>query len=315
MLVRNLTEYLKINHGGENRTIRQVMKDHWFDYLLFLPTLLFLLLIVGIPFIQGVWMSFHQWPLQGGHEWIGLGNYTYLWNWDVFWTSVRATLIYATTTVGQLVIAILAALLVKHIDIEWLKSATNATFLVPYAMPPVVTGMLWTFLLEPNAGPFFGYLVEWGLLQEPIFWDVNGDTAMATVMGVMAWTFWPFMFLIILSTLESIPEEYYESARIYGANRIEQFRYVTLPQLKSAIMVAVSIRLVWNLAKVSQPLQLTGGGPGYETSILAILMYRFAWQQGRMGMSFAVGMVLLAISLIFVFLFIREFESSREAKQ
>jgi len=76
--------------------------------------------------------------------------------------------------------------------------------------------------------------------------------------------------------------------------------------------VAVSIRMVWNLTKVSQPLQLTGGGPGFETSILAVLVYRFGWLQGSLGRAFAVGVILLLVTLGFIVLFIREFERQSE---
>jgi len=119
------------------------------------------------------------------------------------------------------------------------------------------------------------------------------------------------MFLIILASRQSIPDEYYESAKVYGAIRFQMFRRITLPQLKSAILVALSPRLVWNLAKVSQPLQLTGGGPGFETSVLAILLYRFAFDNAAMGLSYAIGIILLLITMVFVALFIREFEKTR----
>jgi ABC-type sugar transport system permease subunit len=104
------------------------------------------------------------------------------------------------------------------------------------------------------------------------------------------------MFLIILASRESIPDEYYETAQVYGSNRVQTFLRITLPQLKSAILVALSIRLVWNLAKVSQAFQLTQGGPGYETSVLGVLLYRFAYSDGQFGMGFAVGMFLLAVT-------------------
>jgi ABC-type sugar transport system permease subunit len=179
-------------------------------------------------------------------------------------------------------------------------------------MPPVVTGAIWLYLLSPTVGPVFQLLVDLGLLENAVYWSTQGDMAMAVIMGVLAWTFWPFMFLIILASLENIPEEYYETARVYGANRIQQFVRITLPQLKSAILVAVSIRVVWNLTKISQPLQMTGGGPGYQTSILAVLVYRFGWLQGRLGLAFATGVILLLVTLGFIIIFIREFQRSTE---
>ena len=304
--VQSYTREVGSTVAGRARSYREVLDENRFAYLLFMPTLVFIVGLIWFPFIRGIWMSFHEWPLLGEARWLGLGNYTYLFGWDPFITSLKATLIYALTTFVQLGVAILAALLLKHQ--KRFKNLINGTFLLPYTMPPVVTGAIWLYLLNPNVGPVFTALTEFGILDQAIYWATEGVPAMAVVMGVLAWTFWPFMFLIILASLENIPEEHYETARVYGAGRLQQFLKVTLPQLKSAILVAVSIRMVWNLTKISQPLQLTGGGPGYDTSILAVLVYRFGWLQGSMGLAFAVGVILLIVTLGFILLFIREFE-------
>lgn len=255
-------------------------------------------------------MSFHEWPFIGEPTWIGLDNYRYLFGWEAFRTSLKATAIYGLGTVIQLILAILAALLVK--DLKRFKSSVSGAMLIPYTMAPVVTGTIWLYLLNPSIGPIFTYLTNNGLLSQPIFWNVNGSAAIMVVTLVMAWTFWPFMFLIILANLESIPEEHYETGKVYGAGRWQRFRYITYPQIKSAILIAVSIRIIWNLVKISQPLQMTGGGPGYDTSILAILLYRFAYNDGAMGIGYAVGMILLIITSVFALIFIREFNRTRQ---
>lgn len=287
--------------------IKSAAEEHWFSYLLLAPTVLFLVFLVWIPFINGVWMSLHQWPFGTGEPiFVGLGNYEYLFSWEPFYTSLKATFIFSLTTVLQLVMAIVAALLV--VNIGRFKSLVSASFLIPYTMPPVATGTIWLYLLDPSLGPVFNFLTQYGILSEPIYWASEGNFALAVVTLVTAWTFWPFMFIIILATLESIPTEYYESARMYGASRWDTFRHITLPHLRSAILVAVSIRFAWNMTKVSQTIQMTGGGPGYDTSILAVFLYRFAYEQGQMGLAFSVGVILLLIMLVFIAIFIREFE-------
>jgi multiple sugar transport system permease protein len=294
---------------GKLREYREAWREERFALLLVLPTVLFLLLLLWFPFVRGVWMSLHDWPFLGDPEFIGLENYSYLFGWEVFYTSLKATLIYSTATVLQLVLALTFALLVA--DLSSFENIISGLYMIPYTMPPVVTGAIWLFILDPSFGPFFQVLMDLGILEGPIYWGVNGDLAITVVTLVTAWTFWPFMFLVILASRQSIPDEYYEAAKVYGASRWQMLRRITLPQLKSAILVALSIRLVWNLAKISQPLQMTGGGPGYETSVLAILLYRFAYNSGDMGQGYAVGVVLLAITLVFVALFIREFERTR----
>lgn len=288
-----------------------VLRDNSFSYLLFLPTLLFLIIVIWYPFVRGIWISFHDWPFIGDPTWIGLGNYEFLWGWEPFFISLRATVIYATTTFLQLVIALAAALAVANLN--HFRNFLSGVYLLPYTMPPVVTGTIWMFLLDPSTGPLFSYLTDNGVLEQAIYWASNGPEGLTVITLVIAWTFWPFMFLILLASRQNIPDAYYESAKMYGANRLQMLWKITLPQMKSAILVAVSIRFIWNLSKISQPLQMTGGGPGYDTSILAILLYRFAFLDAKFGVAYAVGVVLFVISLLFVGIFIREFEKEREA--
>lgn len=277
-------------------------------YLFLAPLIAFLIFIVWVPFLRGIWMSLHNWPLGFSEPtFVGIENYSNILTADRFFVSLKATVIYGFATVIQLVLAVGAALIVDKVRF---KSLFSGMYLLPYTMPPVATGTLWVFLLKPNLGPVFKFLTNTGILAEPIYWGTNGDSALLVVTLVNGWTFWPFMFLIIYATLVSIPEAYYESARVYGANRWETFRYITLPQLKTSIFVVVTLRLVWNLTKVSQPLQMTGGGPGYQTSPLSLLLYRSAFSDGNLGEAFAVGIIFLLLVFAFIVLFIRYFEKS-----
>jgi ABC-type sugar transport system permease subunit len=307
------TETVRSDLWARMVSYRASIEENWFAYLLIFPALLFLVLLMWMPFVQGIWMSLHEWPFAGDPTWVGLGNYRFLFNWGPFYVALQATFIFALTTFIMLAVALLAAFAVR--EINRYKGLLSGIFLIAYTVPPLVTGTIWAYILAPTLGPVFNYLVKWGILEETVYWGTHGDSALAVVMFVTTWTFWPFMFLIISASLESIPEEYYETARVYGANRWQTFFRVTLPQLKSAILVAVSIRMIWNLTKISQILQLTNGGPGYETSVLAVLLYRFAYSRGALGLAYAVGVILLFITIGFTFLFIREFErSSKEAE-
>ncbi|MFB6136827.1 MAG: carbohydrate ABC transporter permease [Halobacteriaceae archaeon] len=291
------------------REVRTTLQKHWFSYLLFVPTLLFLLLVVWFPFLRGVWMSLHVWPAFGEVTWNGLGNYRYVLNWDTFYTSLKATLIYMTMTIMQLALALAATLAVRKL--QRLDRLADGIFLIPYTMPPVVTGTIWLYILNPNFGPIFGWLQSWGIIAKPIYWGINGSSAITVVTLVGAWTYWQFMYLIFIASIQSIPDEHFETAKMYGANRFQRFRYVTLPHMKSAILIAISIRIIRNLVKVSQPLQMTQGGPGYQTSVLAILLYRFTLSQGDYGLAFTIGVIMFALTIGFSYVFIREFQRQR----
>jgi len=292
-------------HERVTRTKDQV-REHWFGYALLAPTLLGLLLVLWFPFVRGIWISFHNWPLLGDPEWAGLGNYTYLLTWGVFYTSLRATVVFGLSVVPQLIVALIGSLLVYRMD--RFKSVVSGIFLLSYSLPAVVVGVIWRYMLNESFGPFFGYLVEFGILSDPIYWSISGDLSLIVITLASAWFYWPFMFLIISAALENIPEAHFEAARLYGANRINIFYKIIYPQIKSALLVAVSLRVIWNLSKVALPLTITGGGPGYETSVLGILLYRLAWSRGSLGQAYSLGIIMIIVSIFFGFFFIREYE-------
>lgn len=284
------------------RTGLQATEERWLIAVFLLPTVAFMVLLLWYPFLQGVWMSLHQWPFMGEPAWVGAGNYTAFLTADYFWVALESTVIYSLSTVVQLALALIAALVLKQRFIRF-QSLWRGVMLIAYAMPPVVVGAFWLFLLDPGLGMVTHYLLAWGILSEPIYWFSDGDWAKWIITFVASWTFWPFMFLILLSALQAIPDSAYELAEIYGANLWQRFRHVTLPHLWHAILVVIILRLAFNLAKIDQPFQLTGGGPGYETSILSVLVYRFAFMSGDFGMAFTVGMFLVVFTLLLIFPF------------
>lgn len=280
--------------------------EEWFPYILLSPIIVYLITVVWYPYLQGFAMSFYEWPLFGEKTFIGLGNYEYLLKWEIFWKSVGVTILYGTQTFGHVVLGTAMALIVWHQ--ERFKSVTSVIFLSPYLVPPLISGTFFRYFLHPDVGPFFKYLNNlFGI--EPVYWMTYGDYALPVVTLIGVWTWSPFVFLLVLAALEGIPQSYYETSYIYGTGLWQRFRYITLPQIKSTLLLAIIIRIIWNLGKVSQPFQITRGGPGYDTSILGILLYRLAWADQTFGLAYAVGVILGLISLAFVSIFIWRFEA------
>jgi len=287
---------------------RRISADTWLIIAFLLPTLAFLIFLIWLPFIQGIWMSFHNWPLIGEPKWKGLENYRDFLAADYFWVVIKSTIFYSFSTALQLGMALVAALALNQKFIP-LKQVWRGVMIMPYAMPPVVTGAIWLYMLDPNMGMVMYYLQKFGIISQPIYWASDATWAKIVITLVASWTFWPFMFLIILAQLQAIPESYYELAEVYGANLWQRFRTVTLPHIKGAMLTAVIIRIVWNLAKIDQPFQLTGGGPGYETSVLSILTYRFAYLSGNFGMAFTVGIFLVLFTFLLIGPFLKKFQA------
>lgn len=289
--------------------IKRIVKQNWLTYSLLVPALLVMGVLVWGSLLNGIWMTFHSWNFLGQSVWVGLENYQYVLGWDTFWTSVRATLIFGVVTFIQIGLAIIAAVTVEHIRF---RNVVRTLFVIPYAIPGLVSGTMWVYLLDPDFGPIIPLLVDLGILDAPLYWGANGTAAMGVIMFASAWAYWPLAFIIISASVDGIPESHYETAKVYGANKTKTFFHVTLPQLKGAILIAISLRLIYNLTKVSQPLQITGGGPGFETSILGILVYRFTQGTRRYGLAMTVGVLLVVITLLAVIPYIRSFESDTE---
>lgn len=284
---------------------KQAIQRDWLTYSMLIPVLLIMGTLVWGTLLDGIWMSFHEYNFLGERSWVGVENYRYVFGWDTFWTSVRATVIFGVVTFTQLFIALVAAIAVKHVRF---RDFLSALFVLPYTIPGLVSGTLWVYMLQPDLGPILPLLVDVGLLEQTIYWGTNGNTAMAVIMFAATWAYWPLVFIILAAALDGIPEEQYETARVYGASKTQAFFHITLPQLKGAILVAVSLRTIYNLTKVAQPLQITGGGPGFDTSILGILVYRFTEGSQRFGLAMTIGVILVALTMLFVIPYIRSFE-------
>lgn len=295
--------------GIANR-IRETTKKYWFSYLLVVPTVFYLILLVWYPGIQGLYMSFFKWPLLGEPSYRGLDNYLYLFQWDVFRRSIFTTIIYGTQTIGHLVLGTVMALIV------WkqrrFKAVSSLIFLIPILLPTIVTGTLFSHILQPDLGPFFKLLVSLGVLNQPIYWPNDGNLALIVITLIGVWTWSSFVFLLVYASLENIPSEHFEAAQLYGANTWNRFRYVTFPQIKSALLIALVLRIIRNLGKVGQPYQITRGGPGFDTSTLGLFVYRLAWERGDLGLAFAGSIVLGALTFVFIIGFLWKFESSSE---
>ena len=150
-----------------------------------------MVLLLWAPLLQGIWMSLHYWPFIGERKWVGLQNYADFMAADYFWTSIRVTLIYSLSTLFQLILALAAALTLSQTFLPF-PALWRGIMLIGYAMPPVVVGAIWLFLLDPSLGMITHYLLAFGIIDAPIYWFSDGAWAKWIITLVASWTFWPF---------------------------------------------------------------------------------------------------------------------------
>lgn len=271
-------------------------------FLLVAPTIIVLVALSIYPLIYAVKVSL-QAESSGGIRWT-LQNFARLLKDDFFQSAMAHTLCYAAIALTfEFLLGLgLAVLLNKAMRG---RSFFRAALLVPMMLPPVVVGVVWRLMLNPNFGAINGTLQGFGAKTESLTWTAKPTLAFAAVIMVDIWQWTPFIFLILLAGMQAIPEEPYEAALIDGSSPWQTFRHVTLPLLKPAILIALLLRTMDLLRVFDQIFILTEGGPGSATETISLYIYRTAFRFGDFGYAAAMSFVLLLLTNIISLLYIR----------
>ncbi|MFH1927044.1 MAG: sugar ABC transporter permease [Chloroflexota bacterium] len=237
-------------------------------------------------------------------EWVGLRNYRFLAQLADFRGSWGVSLKFTTLcVVGQFLVGFgLALVLNQGIKGQNLwRGALLAPWVVPTAAASVV--VMWVF--NANSGVINSILVEVGLLQR--FFNFVGDptAALFTTAGARVWKSYPFVMVVILSGLQTVPVEQLEAATVDGATTLQRFRYITLPHLRYTITVVLLTAFIWSFTSFQFVWIMTEGGPGRATDILPVMVYRWAFMNWRTSRAAAAGTTWLVFLLIFSIVFVR----------
>jgi multiple sugar transport system permease protein len=277
-------------------------RDLLFAILLITPALAVLLLLSIYPLIYSITISL-QIQTSDGVKW-SVSNFTRLFSDSFFLTAMVHTLIYAASALFfEFLIGLILALLLNS-QIRG-RSIFRATLLVPMMLPTVVVGVMWRLMLNPNFGAINGTLREAGVDTEILTWTASPKLAFLSVIAVDVWQWTPFVFLVLLAGLQAIPQEPYEAAVIDGSSRWQTFRFVTLPLLKPAILIALLLRTMDLLRVFDQIFILTEGGPGFATETISLYIYRTAFRFFDFGYAAAMSFVLLGLTNVISTIYIR----------
>ena len=176
--------------------------------------------------------------------------------------------------------------------------------LLPWIFPYVAAAIMWKFLLTYPFGHFNALLTNLGLLEGGRGALDSSDTAMIFAVLVNAWKHFPFIMLMLLSSLKGIPQEIYDAAKVDGATYIQQTRYITLPILRPILSISLLIFTIWSLNAFSIVYLLTGGGPGNATEIITLLIYRMSFIGFDFGLAAAASMILFGIGFCFSLMYV-----------
>ncbi|MGW1373789.1 carbohydrate ABC transporter permease [Streptomyces sp. NPDC002446] len=280
-------------------------RDHgaWF---LVLPALLPILVLSVGPLLYGIGLAFTD--AQSGRTqatgFVGLLNFSDLFQDSLFWDSFRIGLIWAFgVTVPQFFLALGLALLL-HLDLR-LRWLARALAIIPWAMPEVVVGIMWRLVYHPDAGVLNETLRGLGLSgADGRDWLSGLATALPAVVLVGVWAGMPQTTVTLLAGLQNVPRELHEAAAMDGAGAWRRFRTVTWPALKPIALAVTALNFIWNFNSFALVYVLTDGGPGGRTRLPMLFAYEEAFRYGQFGYAATMGLAMVAVISVLLALYL-----------
>jgi multiple sugar transport system permease protein len=272
-------------------------------YAFVAPVALFLCAVIVVPLGKAFWTSLHR--TRGlNTKFVWFANYARVLSDETFWHSLGVSIVFTASSVALHLLLGLALALLLH-TLRFARTPLRILFLTPWMVAPAVGATIWLWLLQPQFGVVNYLLRVLHLASGPVAWLGEPGTALAAIIAVDVWRGVPFVMLLMLAGLGTIPVEQYEAAAIDGANAWQRFRYVTWPNLRYLVVVASTLDIINTIRHYDIIGVMTGGGPAGATEVLPVLLYNTAFRANRFGEAAAIGVALLALVLAFSIVYVR----------
>jgi multiple sugar transport system permease protein len=242
--------------------------------LWYVPAAVLVLLIFLYPILRTFSLSFMHFSLETGFQYrfAGLDNFVRLWSDSRFIASLKVTALFTLTSVAlEFVLGLLSALAVEKIKRG--RRTARTLLLIPWTLPTAIIAVLWMWIFNDQFGLINALLLKMGAGSTPIAWLGRPRSALFAVIIADVWKAFPFVFIVLLAGLQSVPREMYEAIEIDGGTAWHKFRYVVLPYLLPFIFLALIFRIVQAFAVFDLVYVLTGGGPGGATETVSVYGY------------------------------------------
>ena len=279
---------------------RGIVLDRYFTGAAILPTFVVMLGVFGMPLALSLYLSFtgyaqSQGLFSGGY--VGLENYQDLLSDPVFIGSIAITLVYTVAAVAAEMILGLGIALLLNMDLPGIRICRTA-LIIPMMVTPIVGALCWKLLLDPS----HGVINHW--IGQHIIWLGRPDTALVAIWIVGIWQSTPYVMLILLAGLRSLPSDPMEAAAIDGASRRQVFWHVTLPLLRPYLVVALLLRTIFEFRAFDNIYAMTGGGPANSTMVLSMFTYLMSFVRFDFGLGAAASWLMLLMALLVCLFFI-----------
>ena len=277
-----------------------------YPYLSILPVAIVIALFAIYPILHAVRMSFYQYLLTrpNVHPFVGLGNFVNVLTSYYFKESIQITAIYTLATVTGVIIYGLGVALLMNTKIR-LSTPLKIVILLPWALPAVVSGLLWKWILNADFGILNGILYSVGLIDRYIPFLADPTLAKASLIMAHIWKEGPLVAIFFLAGLQLIPDELYEAAKIDGGSGWKSFRYVTLPLLRPVFLVVIVYETMTAILTFDTIYVMTGGGPANSTALISWFAYAEIFKALNLGNGIALAIIIAMITLVLIILYLR----------
>jgi multiple sugar transport system permease protein len=281
------------------------MSEIHFAYLMLTPTIIVMIVLGIFPIAYSIGLSFFRYRLNvaASPSFVGLANYIRMFTDAEFWASLVRTVYFSAASVGMTVLLGLITALLLNQDIKG-KTLYIALLLIPWAMPKVVSGLIWRWIFDGNYGIMNAIAVKLGLVSEYQWWFIKSPLLALTLVAVVeVWKRMPFAAVLLLAALGTIPEPLHRAAQVDGATPWQRFRFVTLPGIKHVLMVVLILETTWSIKVFDTIYVLTNGGPANATMVSYFYVYKHAFDYLDIGYGAAMGyfvtLVILGLAIVY----------------
>ncbi len=299
-----VTRGIKSHQTGYRQTLRAMRKE-WTAYLFLLPSLLQFSVLLIFPVIFSFYLSFHEWNIiEPAKPFVGLDNYSRLFGDRRVRQAIVNTIYYTVVSVpATLFSGLLVALLLNN-QIR-ARGLFRTMYYLPTVTSAVAVAVVWKWIFNGDFGLINYYLIQIGLISEPIRWLTDPRLAMPAVIIVSVWGGVGGCMIIYLAGLAAIPDEIYDAARVDGAGPVRTLFGITIPLLAPATFFLMITSIIGAFQQFGLPYLLTSGGPVGRTTTIAYYLYTSAFKNFEMGYAAAMSYVLFAMIFVFTLLHMR----------
>jgi len=276
------------------------------------PALVFLVVVAYLPIAYAVALSFFKkTAFNPAMKWAGVNNYRFILEEPELWNAFGRSVLFTVGSVAlQLALGLVAALLLNRAFRG--LNLVRSLFVLPYLLPSIVVALVFQWLLSPEYGVVNQVLMQTGVVARPINFFGGLGTAMWAVIGMAGWQYGSFATLLILARLQAINPKLYEAAAVSGAGPLRSFWDVTLPALRTTLLVIALLRGIWTFNKFDSIWLVTHGGPLKHTETLPLYAYRLAFEEFDFGLAAAVCSVMFVVLLVGAIVYFKLFDPTRE---